>query len=48
MKVYIELILKKKNYLFVDGRYTIQAQKESGRHFKILGYDKILNCKIFT
>ena len=41
------VILKKKNYLFVDGRYTIQAQKESGSHFKILGHDKILNCKIF-
>ena len=23
------IILKKKNYLFVDGRYTIQAKKES-------------------
>ena len=41
------IILKKKNFLFVDGRYTIQAQKESGSQFKILGYEKILNCKIF-
>tara|TARA_B100000131_G_scaffold33816_1_gene31205 strand:+ start:357 stop:2063 length:1707 start_codon:yes stop_codon:yes gene_type:complete len=29
------VILKKKNYLFVDGRYTIQAKKESGNKFKI-------------
>ncbi len=29
------LILKKKNYLFVDGRYTAQAKKQSGREFKI-------------
>ena len=30
------VILKKKNYLFVDGRYTIQAQIESGKNFKIV------------
>ncbi len=29
------LILKKKNYLFVDGRYTLQAKIESGRNFTI-------------
>tara|TARA_B100001250_G_scaffold411866_1_gene441582 strand:- start:1856 stop:3547 length:1692 start_codon:yes stop_codon:yes gene_type:complete len=29
------IILKKKNYLFVDGRYTIQAKKQSGNNFKI-------------
>ena len=29
------LILKDKNYLFVDGRYTQQAKKQSGRDFKI-------------
>ena len=29
------LILKKKNYLFVDGRYTLQAKKQSGKNFKI-------------
>ena len=29
------VILKKKNYLFVDGRYTIQAEKEAGSFFKI-------------
>tara|TARA_Y100000590_G_scaffold439836_1_gene564386 strand:+ start:252 stop:1961 length:1710 start_codon:yes stop_codon:yes gene_type:complete len=30
------LILKKKNYLFVDGRYTIQARIQSGNNFKII------------
>ena len=34
----LAIILKKKNYLFVDGRYTIQAQLESGRNFKIRKY----------
>ena len=29
------LILKNKNYLFVDGRYTIQAKNESGNKFII-------------
>ena len=29
------VILKKKNYLFVDGRYTIQARQQSGKYFKI-------------
>ena len=30
------LILVNKNYLFVDGRYTLQAKKEAGKNFKIL------------
>ena len=30
------IVLKKKNYLFVDGRYTIQAQQQSGKQFKII------------
>ena len=30
------VILKKENYLFVDGRYTIQAQIQSGKNFKVL------------
>tara|TARA_Y100001970_G_scaffold239675_1_gene301837 strand:+ start:8015 stop:9715 length:1701 start_codon:yes stop_codon:yes gene_type:complete len=29
------VILKNKNYLFVDGRYTIQARNQSGKKFKI-------------
>ena len=30
------LILKKINYLFVDGRYTLQANIQSGKKFKII------------
>ena len=30
------IILKNKNYLFVDGRYTIQAKIQSGKNFKII------------
>ena len=30
------LILKKKNYLFVDGRYTLQAKIQSGKIFEII------------
>ena len=41
------VILKKKNYLFVDGRYSIQANIEAGKYFKIKSYDKIINCKLF-
>ncbi len=41
------IILYNRNFLFVDGRYTIQAQKESGKRFKIVDYHKILNCNLF-
>ena len=41
------IILKKKNYLFVDGRYTIQAKKEAGKNFQIMDLHKIINCKLF-
>ena len=30
------VILKNKNYLFVDGRYTIQARYQSGKNFKVI------------
>ena len=48
------LILKNKNYLFVDGRYTLQAQRQSGNKFKILqipyffpkDLENIENCNI--
>ena len=40
------IILKDKNYLFVDARYTIQAEKESGNNFQILDYNKIINCNL--
>ena len=32
----LALILKKNNYLFVDGRYTVQANIQSGKNFKII------------
>ena len=44
------LLLKNKNYLFVDGRYTLQAKIQSGKNFKIITLPKkfpsdILNSK---
>jgi len=41
------IILKKKNYLFVDGRYTIQGKKEAGKNFQIIDFHKIINCNLF-
>ncbi len=41
------IVLKKKNYLFTDGRYTIQSQNESGKNFKIIGTEKLINCSLF-
>ncbi|MDA9616354.1 aminopeptidase P family protein [Candidatus Pelagibacter sp.] len=38
----IAVILKKKNYLFVDGRYTLQAEKESAKNFDIIEIHKRL------
>ena len=32
------LILKNKNYLFVDGRYTLQANNQSKKSFKIVTF----------
>ena len=43
----LAIILKKKNYLFTDGRYTIQSEMESGKYFKIISYEKIINCNLF-
>ena len=40
------LILKNKNYLFVDGRYTLQAKKESGKDFNIVEIHKFLPKQI--
>ena len=36
------LILKKKNYLFVDGRYSLQAKIQSGKDFNIVTIPKKL------
>ena len=44
----LAVILKNKNYLFTDGRYTIQSQIESGKNFKIIPYEKIINSKLFN
>ncbi len=41
------VILKKKNYLFTDGRYTIQGQIEAGKDFKIVNFEKLHNCSLF-
>ena len=41
------IILKKKNYLFVDGRYSLQAKIESGKNFLIIDHHKIINCNLF-
>ena len=40
------IILKNQNYLFVDGRYTLQAKLESGKYFKILEIPKIFPFNI--
>ena len=42
----LAIILKNKNYLLIDGRYTIQSQVESGKDFKIINYDKIINFNL--
>ena len=41
------ILMKNKNYLFVDGRYTVQAQIESGKNFIITEYHKIIHCDLF-
>ncbi|WP_440635342.1 M24 family metallopeptidase [Candidatus Pelagibacter sp. HIMB1746] len=43
----LAIILKDKNYLFTDGRYTIQSKIESGKNFKIYGFEKLINCSLF-
>ena len=43
----LALILKKNNFLFVDGRYTVQADNQSGRTFKIINLPLNKNNKKF-
>ncbi len=43
----LAIIFKNKNYLFTDGRYTIQSKIESGKNFKIYGFEKLINCSLF-
>ena len=38
----IAVLLREKNYLFIDGRYTIQAQQESSKNFHIIEIHKRL------
>ena len=42
----LAIILKDKNYLFVDGRYTIQARSQSKKNFNIVGIHKKLPWKV--
>jgi Xaa-Pro aminopeptidase len=42
------IILKEKNFLFVDGRYTLQATKESGRYFKVKTFPNELPKDVFN
>ena len=42
----LAIILKKNNYLFVDGRYTIQAKNESGKNFKVIEIHKNLPSSV--
>ena len=41
------LVLKDKNYLFVDGRYTLQADNQSGKLFKIITIPDKMPSDIF-
>ncbi len=43
----VAIILKNKNYLFTDGRYTLQSQIESGKNFSIQDFGKLINCSLF-
>ncbi len=38
----LAIVMKERNYLFVDGRYTIQAKNQSGNQFKIIEIHKLL------
>ena len=42
----LAIITKEKNFLFVDGRYTIQAKLQSGKQFRIIEIHKFLPKKI--
>ncbi len=42
------IILRNNSYLFVDGRYTLQAKKESNKKFKIVGIHKNTPSKILA
>ena len=43
----LAIILRNKNYLFVDGRYTIQAKSQAGNNFNVVEISKKLPWKNF-
>ena len=40
------IVTLKKNYLFVDGRYTLQANKESGKNFQIKNIQELFKINL--
>ena len=42
------LILKKKAYLFIDGRYTLQAKKETNKNFEVIEIHKTKPSKLLS
>ena len=42
----LAIILRNRNYLFVDGRYTIQAKSQSGSNFDVVEIHKKLPWKV--
>ena len=42
----LAIILRNKNYLFVDGRYTIQAKSQAGNNFNVVEISKKLPWKV--
>jgi len=42
------LVLRKRAYLFIDGRYTLQAKREANKNFKVLEIHKIKPSKILA
>ena len=42
----LAIILRNKNYLFVDGRYTIQAKSQAGTNFNVVEISKKLPWKV--
>ena len=41
----LAIILKDKNYLFVDGRYTTQAKYQSGKNYNVVPIHQKLPCQ---
>ena len=41
------LIIQNKNYLFVDGRYTLQTRNQCGKNFRIITFPNKMPYSIF-